>query len=455
MVAPGIQLSATPVLEQYIQDGKLLLPFSFPFHRQPTRGIYQLYRSIALLVSLPAWIFRYVLRGWRPRRSWTLRQTIFVCRYCIAWIPVHTLYTGSLLSSLAQIRSFRWFFDTSSAVGMAGREHQDYSKIPLHRIKDHQNFVLIPPAPSHLVIGDIKVFADKADVKPEMIIGYWFGKTPEEEAVKPEEVVVMNIHGGAYVTCTAHPTDFTATIPKGLLACGKESGTIDRVLSIDYRVSSIHPFKPNGQFPSAILDALSGYIYLISLGFMPHKIIFCGDSAGGNLALAITRYLVEANHPDLPVPTGGLLLTSPWADMSLQHNRPGGTSETNYESDYLGNSLNVEYYALMAFIGVHDPHEYLHNPYISPASPFLPHGLKIFDQRWPRTIIFAGGGEVMLDEIKSLKHVMIEGGVEVTWCEMEDAVHDFFLCSMFEEHSRKGFEEVVEWVKVGKVQFTT
>ncbi len=83
MVALGIQLSATPVLEQYIKDGKLLLPFSFPFHRQPIKGLYQLYRFVALLAALPSWMLRYTLRGWRPRRSWTLRQTITVCRDCI------------------------------------------------------------------------------------------------------------------------------------------------------------------------------------------------------------------------------------------------------------------------------------------------------------------------------------------------------------------------------------
>jgi hypothetical protein len=27
-----------------------------------------------------------------------------------------------------------------------------------------------------------------------------------------------------------------------------------------------------------------------------------GDSAGMNLAFAITRYLIDANHPEIPVP---------------------------------------------------------------------------------------------------------------------------------------------------------
>ena len=91
MVAPGIQLSATPVLEQHIKDGKLLLPFSFPFRRQPIKGLYQFYRSIARLVALPSWMLRYALRGWRPRHSWTLGKTIIVRRHCISGFNSHPL----------------------------------------------------------------------------------------------------------------------------------------------------------------------------------------------------------------------------------------------------------------------------------------------------------------------------------------------------------------------------
>jgi hypothetical protein len=78
MVAPGIRLSETPILEQYTKDGRLMLPFIFPFRRQPLKGLYRLYRFITLLVALPAWTVKYALRGWRPRRSWTFRQAISV-----------------------------------------------------------------------------------------------------------------------------------------------------------------------------------------------------------------------------------------------------------------------------------------------------------------------------------------------------------------------------------------
>ena len=49
---------------------------------------------------------------------------------------------------------------------------------------------------------------------------------------------------------------------------------------------------------AALIDALAGYNYLVNtVGFHPTRIILEGDSAGGNLALALTRYLLEHRNP--------------------------------------------------------------------------------------------------------------------------------------------------------------
>ena len=350
--------------------------------------------------------------------------------------------------SYEQNRYVRWLMTIGEKIGVSGRTHEDYGLRPLSSIKDHAGFVLIPPAASDLIVGSIKAFADKAGVRPETIIGYWFGDSPEEQPVQEDEVVVMNMHGGGYVFGTAHPKDPTANLPRGLASHGKQTGTINRVLSIEYRLAVSHPFKPSGQFPTALLDALSGYTYLLSHGFKPHNILLSGDSAGGNLASALTRYLIDADLPSIPPPSG-LILASPWSDMSMQHYRPGGSSETNYASDYLGGTT-LSGYALTAFIGPHSPREYLHNPYISPASPFLPRDVRPFDKRWPRTMIVCGGAEVLLDEIKSLRYAMEAGGVELKWLEVEDAVHDFFGIPGFSKHSELAFQAIVQWVKEGK-----
>ena len=56
----------------------------------------------------------------------------------------------------------------------------------------------------------------------------------------------------------------------------------------------------------------------------------------------------------------------------------------------------------------------------------------------------------MLDEIKSLRHAMETGGVEVKWLEVEDAVHDFIAIPGFSKHSELAFEAIVQWAKEGK-----
>lgn len=73
------------------------------------------------------------------------------------------------------------------------------------------------------------------------------------------------------------PQDGTANIPKHLVA----STPISDVLSVDYRLSHLNPF------PAALIDAISGYVYLINnRSIDPKRIVVVGDSAGGNLALA-------------------------------------------------------------------------------------------------------------------------------------------------------------------------
>ncbi len=87
-------------------------------------------------------------------------------------------------------------------------------------------------------------------------------------------------------------------------------------------------------FPAALLDALAGYAYLIDeVGFEPADIIVVGDSAGGNLALALVRYLIEEDTK--LAPPGALILLSPWADMGNSHKEdPLGSPYTNQNSDF-------------------------------------------------------------------------------------------------------------------------
>lgn len=65
--------------------------------------------------------------------------------------------------------------------------------------------------------------------------------------------------------------------------------------AVNYRKS----LDKTSAFPASLLDALAGYQYLLSLGFEPKNIMLCGDSAGANACLALSRYLdalTDAGH---------------------------------------------------------------------------------------------------------------------------------------------------------------
>jgi acetyl esterase len=59
------------------------------------------------------------------------------------------------------------------------------------------------------------------------------------------------------------------------------------ILSVDYALS------PENKYPTALQQILDVYLWLASdacvpaLGYRPRRVVVCGDSAGGNLSLAL------------------------------------------------------------------------------------------------------------------------------------------------------------------------
>jgi acetyl esterase/lipase len=210
------------------------------------------------------------------------------------------------------------------------------------------------------------------------------------------------------------------------------------------------------------LDALAGYNYLVNVvGIAPKDVIIVGDSAGGNLAQALTRYLTEyqgTTETPFPAPPGALVLLSPWTDVSLAHESlPEGSAKKFASSDYLIPFNEDISYARKAFVGPHGLGIAETNPYISPAS--LHPGLVVDFKKFPRTLIVSGGAELLYDSIKTLKDRMVAdlgegngvkaGEGKVHYVEAPDGVHDYLILAWHEPERTDTFNEINEWVKAG------
>lgn len=321
----------------------------------------------------------------------------------------------------------------------------------------------IDPLPSSLITSKLEQWCQLAKVSPQRIPGYWIHKQRKNENGEPivlemgshpspDEKVLLFLHGGAYVLGSAHTDYINSNVAKEILG---SSSTTTRTLLVEYRLSALPHMEvaeeDRNPFPAALVDAIQAYFYLVRVvGFKEEQVVVVGDSAGGNLALALTRYLVEYGHRDhvglgsvdsengmglkakekkdeIPGVPGHLVLSSPWVDMTGSFaSSPLSSHYSNRRTDYLRlpsspNAIDAPIF----FISPFGP-TITKDPYVSPACKDLTDAEVPF-VGFPRTFICAGGGEVLLDQIVFLKERMERAGVEVVYVEGKDAFHDYLV----------------------------
>lgn len=359
--------------------------------------------------------------AWRPRPSWTLRRNLIVSGFR-AFIDI--LYSTALMQPPSLEKAA-----------------QDAQKL---------GFVWVDPAPE-LVVGEIKEMAEANGVEAKRIAGFWYGPRGSDGAAgqkaEPGEMVIYHMHGGGYVMGTGHPSDFSMrTCFNGFLEFfpGKP-----RVFAVEYRLCSAPPFGAANPFPAPLIDAVAGYRYLLQLGFAPSQIIISGDSAGGHLAFALSRYLAmyAGQLPGLPPPdVRGLLLLSPTVDWAVTHTGPDSSMERNSRSDFVHTIFTSEY-TKKALVGKLPVGTAETSPWISPASLHV-EVTKGMLKGMPRTCIVSGAVEMTLDPMRTLRDRMRAelGEDAVVYIETPNATHDFFTASWSEPERTDTFKEVAQWV---------
>jgi monoterpene epsilon-lactone hydrolase len=206
----------------------------------------------------------------------------------------------------------------------------------------------------------------------------------------PGDRALLYIHGGGFVFCS--------TDTHRLLAAQIARAAATPALSINYRLA------PENPFPAGLEDCWTAYHWLIRRGIAPERIAVAGDSAGGNLALALLLALKAAGDP-LP---GAAAALSPVTDLTFS----GKTIRTKSAVDpvFPGlSALPVARGILRDYVRDNDPR----NPLLSPLFGDL-HGL-------PPLLLHAGADEVLLDDsVRMVQRVRATGGSAtlVTWEQM-------------------------------------
>jgi len=202
--------------------------------------------------------------------------------------------------------------------------------------------------------------------------------------------VILHCHGGGYSTGSSL---YARTLTAKLASC-----TGMEVLAFDYRLAPEHPA------PAPLEDALKVWDYLMLKGYGARDVIITGDSAGGNLALALVLKLKEQGRL-LPK---GLVLMSPWTDLT-------SSGESFREKEDLDPVLNASYIERMIY--AYAEGKDLQDPYLSPLFGNF--------EGFPPTYIQVGSNEILLSDSIRLKEKMQAAGVNVKLDVFEGMWHVF------------------------------
>ncbi|GGG67817.1 esterase [Kocuria dechangensis] len=195
-----------------------------------------------------------------------------------------------------------------------------------------------------------------------------------------ESQVLLYTHGGGFaVGSAASHRKLAAHVAKAL-------GTVSFVL--DYRRA------PEFQHPAQVEDGVAAFDALVDSGIKPQDITTIGDSAGGNLAIAIALSLKEQGKQG----PGHVIAFSPWLDMENK----GRTLVTNNDTDALITPELLEGMIAGVLGSTVDPTTPLANPLYADFTGF------------PKLYITAGSVESLLDNATRLEERAAAAGVDVT-----------------------------------------
>ncbi len=221
-------------------------------------------------------------------------------------------------------------------------------------------------------------------VQRENVKGSWF--VPND---LDSDITILYLHGGGY---SFHPRSFYDNLA-ALIALSARA----RVFALDYRLS------PEHQFPAQLMDATGGYQWLLDEGVNPQRLVVAGDSAGGNLALAL---LLSLRDSKLPLPALAVCL-SPATDFSGS----AAGVPVDSECDWITPQMALKW------ADWYCSQEQRSDPLVSPVNADL-RGL-------PPIYIQAGGSEILFASIEVFAKRAKEQGADVvleTWAGMN---HDF------------------------------
>lgn len=271
-------------------------------------------------------------------------------------------------------------------------------------------------------LDPMRIFRRKLDVKIynedyEVPVRLYF---PNEQAMEKginkghSYAVLLFFHGGGWVTDSVENYDRVCS------QMAQSTGQI--VVSVEYRLAPEYPF------PTGLMDCYTAakalYTNRFILNTEPEKITIVGDSAGGNLAAAVSLMARDKGEfmPDRQI------LIYPALNNCYTEESPYLSVKENGE-DYLLTAVKMENYISLYQRSPEDRE----NPYFSPLQE---KNLK----NLPDTLILTAEFDPLRDEGEEYARRLKEAGNYVELHRIPGALHGFFALGIKLFHVQESFD---------------
>jgi acetyl esterase len=240
--------------------------------------------------------------------------------------------------------------------------------------------------------------------------------TPEGEGPFP---AVLFYHGGGWVQGSVDTHDSLCRV------IAKKSGAV--VVSVEYRLA------PEHTYPAAVNDAYAALLWVAkngpSINVDPDKLAVAGDSAGGNLAAAVSLMARDREGPDID----SQVLIYPGLD-AVHLDRE---SYRNFGRGYM-----LDKAAVKRFISLYLPDEKDRRERY--ASPLLADSHKDL----PPALVITAGFDVLRDEGEAYVEKLEKDGVDARLVRYDGMVHGFISADKLLPQAREATDIIAEELKI-------
>lgn len=242
--------------------------------------------------------------------------------------------------------------------------------------------------------------------------------TPEGDGPFP---VAMFFHGGGFISGSLDSHDEF---------CRVLTNEVEAIfVSVGYRLA------PEHKYPAAIEDSYAATEWVAGnageFGGDADRLIVVGDSAGGNVAAAVSQMARDRDGPEIDYQ----VLLYP---ATSQDGRQFESYEENGEG-YFIETPDLEYFQDLYFEDDEDASE----PYASPINADDLSGL-------PPATVATGGFDPLRDEGVAYAEALAEAGVDVSHHHYDDAIHIFVQMAAAPfafEPSQEALDDVVDDIR--------